>query len=529
MRGGRPGEILCSAAVRTLAADPGDDRFGEARPVRVAGSTDPILSCVIDWTPGPGEPTDEALGFHVLGPIEVVDAGGPVTVGGPKERMVLAHLLARLNTTVSMDALVEGVWAGDPPRSADRTMRSYVARLRKALAPDRLRGTDHAVLLTEGRGYRLQLRPNQFDALRFEDLARRAPTSSGRATRSRPAPCARRWGCGRATRTPSLPTSTRSPPRPAGSTRCGWWRSRTGSTPTWAAARVQSWWPRSKVWWATIPSGNDSGVSSCSACTDRVASAAHWPRTNGPGRCWTTSSASSPGPSCGASRRPSSPRIRHWTFCAPRPRTGPAACRSRWRRSARPSSAGTPNWNGCARAGPTQLPAGAGSCHCSGRRAWARPAWSPSSPAWSTPRAGSCCTGGATTPTAAPGPYWIRRCAARGHRWPASTTAARSMISPRPWPASYPTGRRGGRCWSCSTTSTWPTARRSRWSPPSPDGARRSRCWSSGPSGPTRRHRPDCSRRRERHRPSSCSKGWAGPRSGRSASCTATANGPPTM
>ena len=62
-----------------------------------------------------------------------VAVSGRVAVGGPKERMVLAHLLVRANTTVSLDALVESVWAGEPPRSADRTMRSYVARLRKAL------------------------------------------------------------------------------------------------------------------------------------------------------------------------------------------------------------------------------------------------------------------------------------------------------------------------------------------------------------------------------------------------------------
>jgi DNA-binding SARP family transcriptional activator/WD40 repeat protein/type II secretory pathway predicted ATPase ExeA len=120
----------------------------------------------------PLEPEERGLSFRVLGSVEVVDARGPVSVGGPKERLVLAHLLARANTVVSLDALVEGVWAGEPPRSAERTLHAYVARLRKALEPPRAQGEAPSLLVTVGRGYRLELGPDQLDAAQFEALAR---------------------------------------------------------------------------------------------------------------------------------------------------------------------------------------------------------------------------------------------------------------------------------------------------------------------------------------------------------------------
>jgi DNA-binding SARP family transcriptional activator/WD40 repeat protein len=118
--------------------------------------------------------TRARLGFRVLGSIEVVDRDHrPVGLGGPKERLVLAVLLAHANTTVSRDALIEGVWAGASPRSAERTLRSYVARLRGALAPDDDRAAGNALLATEGRGYRLNVGTAELDALLFEELARR--------------------------------------------------------------------------------------------------------------------------------------------------------------------------------------------------------------------------------------------------------------------------------------------------------------------------------------------------------------------
>ena len=108
----------------------------------------------------------------------------------------------------------------------------------------------------------------------------------------------------------------------------------------------------------------------------------------------------------------SSPRTPR-SMCCVRSRTpARAGCRSPWSRSARPSSVATPSWSGCRSAGPRRWPGGAGSCRCSDRRASARPVWSPSWPAGSMPRAASCCTGAATTPTGAPGRCWIRRCAA---------------------------------------------------------------------------------------------------------------------
>ncbi len=106
-------------------------------------------------------------------PLTVLQGGAAVAVGGPKERLVLAHLVARANQVVPIDALVEAVWADRPPRSAERTLQAYVARLRGILEPDRPSGVESTMLLRTGAGYRLHVESWQVDALRFEELAAR--------------------------------------------------------------------------------------------------------------------------------------------------------------------------------------------------------------------------------------------------------------------------------------------------------------------------------------------------------------------
>ena len=115
--------------------------------------------------------------FGVLGPLEVEVDDGPVVLGGPKERLLLALLLARPNQVVSVDALVLGLWGEHPPATAAKTLQSHVKRLRRALEPGRARGAAGEVLVTREPGYLLRLESEALDAARFEALteaARRA-------------------------------------------------------------------------------------------------------------------------------------------------------------------------------------------------------------------------------------------------------------------------------------------------------------------------------------------------------------------
>ena len=55
--------------------------------------------------------------FRVLGSIEVVENGrGPIALGGPKQRTVLAHLILRANHLVPTEVLIDQVWGEEPPR-----------------------------------------------------------------------------------------------------------------------------------------------------------------------------------------------------------------------------------------------------------------------------------------------------------------------------------------------------------------------------------------------------------------------------
>jgi WD40 repeat protein/DNA-binding SARP family transcriptional activator len=112
--------------------------------------------------------------FHVLGPLEVEADDGPLVLGGPKERLLLALLLTRPNQVVSVEALVGGLWGEQPPATAAKTLQSHVKRLRRALEPGRARGAAAEVLVTRQPGYLLRVAPRALDATRFEELTAQA-------------------------------------------------------------------------------------------------------------------------------------------------------------------------------------------------------------------------------------------------------------------------------------------------------------------------------------------------------------------
>jgi DNA-binding SARP family transcriptional activator/ABC-type transport system substrate-binding protein len=100
--------------------------------------------------------------FAVLGPIEVRIDGETAPLGGPKQRAVLALLLLDANSVVSRDRLVDALWGERAPPSAQRSLDSYVSRLRTLLGNARLE--------RRPPGYLLHVEPGEFDLERFETL-----------------------------------------------------------------------------------------------------------------------------------------------------------------------------------------------------------------------------------------------------------------------------------------------------------------------------------------------------------------------
>ncbi|MFJ2554222.1 BTAD domain-containing putative transcriptional regulator [Streptomyces sp. NPDC087534] len=109
--------------------------------------------------------------WAVLGTVEVQVGGRTAELGGAKQRRVLTALLVDAGSVVPVSRLVDSVWGRTPPPSAVRTLRSYVAHLRRALEPDRPPREAGKVLVSVEDGYRLRVLPEQYDAARFGALA----------------------------------------------------------------------------------------------------------------------------------------------------------------------------------------------------------------------------------------------------------------------------------------------------------------------------------------------------------------------
>ena len=100
--------------------------------------------------------------YRILGPLEVVGDGGPLRLGGAKQRALLALLLLDSGRVVSQERLIDELWDEEPPETARETLQVYVSRLRKLLP--------EGALVTGGAGYALQVEPDAFDLARFERL-----------------------------------------------------------------------------------------------------------------------------------------------------------------------------------------------------------------------------------------------------------------------------------------------------------------------------------------------------------------------
>ena len=102
--------------------------------------------------------------FRILGPLEVVEDGRPVSIRRGKEQALLAYLLLHANEVVPSGRLIDALWDERPPPTASKILQNAVSHLRKELGDGRL--------LTRDPGYVLRVEKDELDVDRFEQLAK---------------------------------------------------------------------------------------------------------------------------------------------------------------------------------------------------------------------------------------------------------------------------------------------------------------------------------------------------------------------
>ncbi|GAB2830927.1 hypothetical protein GCM10022221_32140 [Actinocorallia aurea] len=109
-----------------------------------------------------------AVRIGVLGPMAATVDGERVSLGGPRQRAVLAVLVAAGGRAVSQERILADVW-GDGEAPASGTLKSYVSVLRRILEPGKAPG-EARTIMREGNGYLLRAGSAEVDAEEFAGL-----------------------------------------------------------------------------------------------------------------------------------------------------------------------------------------------------------------------------------------------------------------------------------------------------------------------------------------------------------------------
>lgn len=107
--------------------------------------------------------------MKVLGPFRAEVDGRPVDTRGRLARMLLVQLLVARGSVVPTERIIERLWPTRVPPSAQASLHAYVARLRRALEPDRPPRTPARILVSAPYGYALTVERDAVDAWVFEE------------------------------------------------------------------------------------------------------------------------------------------------------------------------------------------------------------------------------------------------------------------------------------------------------------------------------------------------------------------------
>jgi DNA-binding SARP family transcriptional activator len=102
--------------------------------------------------------------YLLLGSVEAVSDAGPISIGRPRLRGVLAYLLLHANRPVTTDLLVEAVWGGGRgPTTARTQIQTDISIIRRLLRDD----AGRSQIDTRPGGYLINIEPEQLDILEF--------------------------------------------------------------------------------------------------------------------------------------------------------------------------------------------------------------------------------------------------------------------------------------------------------------------------------------------------------------------------
>ncbi len=122
-----------------------------------------VLLCTNSGDFGPGY--DDPMLVRILGPLEVSSDLGSPSLGGPKQRVVLACLALRIGRVTPVDELIEAGWGDDLPANPANALQYQIAQLRKIIESD---AAHPQYLITSKPGYRLDPDTVTTDAEQFE-------------------------------------------------------------------------------------------------------------------------------------------------------------------------------------------------------------------------------------------------------------------------------------------------------------------------------------------------------------------------
>jgi DNA-binding SARP family transcriptional activator/DNA-binding beta-propeller fold protein YncE len=117
-------------------------------------------------------PRSSTLDIRVLGPLVAARNGEPLSLGGNRQRALLALFSLNCGAVLSVDRIVDELWGESPPPTARHMVEVYVSKLRRILGAELIR--------TQAPGYVLDVAPESLDANRFETLLKEGAEALGR-------------------------------------------------------------------------------------------------------------------------------------------------------------------------------------------------------------------------------------------------------------------------------------------------------------------------------------------------------------